>query len=149
MSFFGRNRLDWPETAINLAYDIAKYRSEDPYVQVGAVIIKKDGSMFLGYNGAPSGVDIDWSNRDARRERVLHAEANVLNFVKPNEVELLACTHLPCKECLKMIAQKRIDKVYYSKELKGYDSSLTFDLAEEFGINIIKLNYEKAKETTD
>ena len=149
MSFFGRNRLDWPETAINLAHDIAEYRSEDPYVQVGAVIIKKDGSMFLGYNGAPSGVDIDWSNRDARRERVLHAEANVLNFVKPNEVELLACTHLPCKECLKMIAQKRIDKVYYSEELKGYDSSLTFNLAEEFGINIIKLNYEKAKETTD
>ena len=50
--------------------------------------------MFLGYNGAPSGVDIDWSDRNARRERVLHAEANVLNFVKPNEVELLACTHL-------------------------------------------------------
>ncbi len=143
MSTFGRDRLNWPETAINLAFDIAKYRSEDPYVQVGAVIIKKDGSMFLGYNGAPSGVDIDWSDRDARRSRVLHAEANVLNFVKPDEVELLACTHLPCKECLKMIAQKRIEKVYYSNELKGYDSSLTFKLAEEFGINIIKVNYEK------
>ena len=144
MSIMGRNRLNWAETAINLAYDIAKYRSEDPYVQVGAVIIKKDGSMFLGYNGAPSGVDIDWSDRDARRERVLHAEANVLNFVKPNEVELLACTHLPCKECLKTIAQKRVSTVYYSEELKGYDSSLTFKLAEEFGINIIKVNYEKA-----
>lgn len=143
MSIKGRDRLNWAETAINLAFDIAKYRSEDPYVQVGAVIIKKDGSMFLGYNGAPSGVDIDWSDRDARRERVLHAEANVLNFVKPNEVELLACTHLPCKECLKMIAQKRVDKVYYSKELGGYDSQLTFQLAEEFGITIIKLNYEK------
>ena len=41
----GRNRLSWPETAMNLAFDIAKYRSEDPYVQVGAVIIKNDGSM--------------------------------------------------------------------------------------------------------
>jgi dCMP deaminase len=143
MSINGRNRLNWAETAINLAFDIAKYRSEDPYVQVGAVIIKKDGSMFLGYNGAPSGVDIDWSDRNARRERVLHAEANVLNFVKPNEVELLACTHLPCKECLKMIAQKRVSTVYYSEELEGYDSSLTFKLAEEFGIDIIKLNYEK------
>lgn len=146
MSTFGRDRLNWPETAINLAFDIAKYRSEDPYVQVGAVIIKKDGSMFLGYNGAPSGVDIDWSDRDARRSRMLHAEANVLNFVKPNEVELLACTHLPCKECLKMIAQKRIEKVYYSNELKGYDSSLTFELAEEFDINIIKVNYEKSEQ---
>ena len=109
MSDTGRNRLNWAQTAINLAYDIAKYRSEDPYVQVGACIIKKDKSMLLGYNGAPSGVDIDWANRDKRRARVLHAEANVLNFVKPNEVELLACTHLPCTECLKVIAQKQID----------------------------------------
>lgn len=92
---------------MNLAFDIAKYRSEDPYVQVGAVIIKKDGSMFLGYNGSPSGVSINWSDRDSRRDRVLHAEANVLNFVKPNEVKLLACTHLPCKECIKLIAQKK------------------------------------------
>ena len=42
-----------------------------------------------------------------------------------------------------MIAQKRVKKVYYSQELKGYDSSLTFKLAEEFDINIIKVNYEK------
>jgi deoxycytidylate deaminase len=80
MSDTGRNRLNWAQTAINLAYDIAKYRSEDPYVQVGACIIKKDKSMLLGYNGAPSGVDIDWANRDKRRARVLHAEANVLNY---------------------------------------------------------------------
>jgi len=148
MSFLGRDRLSWPETAVNLAYDIARYRSEDPYVQVGAVIIKKDGSMFLGYNGAPSGVDIDWSDRDARRERVLHAEANVLNFVKPNEVELLACTHLPCKECLKTIAQKKVANVYYCEELDGYDSSLTLKLAKEFRVKIIKINYEKSKEKT-
>jgi hypothetical protein len=42
-----------------------------------------------------------------------------------------------------MIAQKRVSTVYYSEELEGYDSSLTFKLAEEFGIDIIKLNYEK------
>ena len=136
----GRNRLTWAETAMSLAFDIAKYRSEDPYVQVGAVIIKKDGSMFLGYNGAPSGVDIDWSDRDARRERVLHAEANVLNFVKPNEVKLLACTHLPCKECLKTIAQKKVPEVFYSKTLEGYPAEVTLKLAEEFNINLTKLD---------
>ena len=135
----GRDRLSWRKTAMNLAFDIAKYRSEDPYVQVGAVIIKKDGSMFLGYNGAPSGVSIDWSDRDSRRDRVLHAEANVLNFVKPNEVQLLACTHLPCKECIKLIAQKKVPKVYYHSILEGYPPDLTFKLAKEFGVNIIKL----------
>ena len=139
MSDTGRNRLNWAQTAINLAYDIAKYRSEDPYVQVGACIIKKDKSMLLGYNGAPSGVDIDWANRDKRRARVLHAEANVLNFVKPNEVELLACTHLPCTECLKVIAQKQIDKVYFAEYLDNYDSDATIDLANEFGIELSQI----------
>ena len=139
----GRKRLSWPETAIKLAFDIAEYRSEDPYVQVGAVIVKKDGSRFLGYNGAPSGVDIDWSDRDARRDRVLHAEANVLNFVKPDEVKMLACTHLPCKECVKVIAQKKVPHVFYSKILDGYDSSLTFKLAKEFKLNIINIPYEE------
>ena len=139
MSDTGRNRLNWAQTAINLAYDIAKYRSEDPYVQVGACIIKKDKSMLLGYNGAPSGVDIDWANRDKRRARVLHAEANVLNFVKPNEVELLACTPLPCTECLKVIAQKQIDKVYFAEYLDNYDSDATIELANEFGIELSQI----------
>ena len=144
MSKSGRKRLNWAETAMKLAYDIANYRSEDPYVQVGACIIKKDKSMLLGYNCAPSGVDIDWSNRDKRRARVLHAEANVLNFVKPDEVELLACTHLPCTECLKVIAQKKIKEVYFSEFLYNYDSDLTINMAEEFGINLIhmKVNFK-------
>ena len=139
MSETGRKRLSWAETAMKLAYDIANYRSEDPYVQVGACIIKKDKSMLLGYNGAPSGVDIDWSNRDKRRAKVLHAEANVLNFVKPNEVELLACTHMPCVECLKVIAQKQINRVYFSELLDNYDSDLTIEMAREFDIKLIQI----------
>jgi len=135
----GRKRLSWAETAMKLAYNIAKYRSEDPYVQVGACIIKKDKSMLLGYNGAPSGVDIDWSDRNKRRSKVLHAEANVLNFVKPNEVELLACTHCPCVECLKVISQKKINKVYFAEYLDNYDSDATIEMAREFGINLVHM----------
>jgi len=137
----GRKRFSWAETAMKLAYNIAEYRSEDPYVQVGACIIRKDKSMLLGYNGAPSGIDIDWSNRDGRRKRVLHAEANVLNFVKPNEVELLACTHLPCVECLKAIVQKKINKVYFCEFLDNYDPDLTIEMAKEFKIDLIHLLY--------
>ena len=132
----GRKRLDWPTTAITLAKTIAVARSEDPYVQVGAVAIKKDKSVILGYNGAPSGVNIDWSDRDSRRKRVIHAEANVLNYCKPGEVDYLAVTHMPCCECIKLIAQKGIKKVYYSDELPNYDNNLTRQLAQEFGIVI-------------
>lgn len=140
MFFNGRKRLSWPKTALNLALNVAYYRSEDPYVQVGAVAIKNDDSVVLGYNGAPSGVEIDWSNRDDRRKRVIHAEANVLNFVKPNEVKFLATTHLPCPECLKIISQKKINLVYYRGELEGYPNDFSFQLAEEFKIKLIKLH---------
>lgn len=136
----GRIRLTWEKTALKLAFDIAKYRSQDPYVQVGAVVIKTDGSMFLGYNGAPSGVNIDWSDREERRRRVLHAEANVLNYVKPDECKLIAVTHLPCPECLKTIAQKRITKVIYSEELPHYHNDLSKQLASEFNIELIRLD---------
>lgn len=137
-----RERFDWVKTALYLAFDIAKYRSQDPYIQVGACGLKHDGSIVLGYNGAPSGVEIDWDNRDERRKRVIHAEANVLNFVRPDEIKLLAVTHLPCQECIKLIAQKKIKNIYYTYELCNYDKDLTFRLAEEFGLKIEQVLFD-------
>lgn len=133
----GRARLSWEETCLRLAYDIARYRSQDPYIQVGACALKKDGNnIVLGYNGCIPKVDIDWSDRNERRKRVIHAEANVLNRILPNEVDFLAVTALPCAECIKIIAQKNIKKVIYSEELENYDNDLTKKLAKEFGIEI-------------
>jgi len=138
-----RERKTWEYTALELAYKIANCRSEDPYKQVGACAIHKKGfRVELGYNGAPSGIEIDWSNRDERRKRVLHSEANVLNYVLPDEIEFIAVTHLPCPECIKLIANKRIKKVIFSEYLANYDTDLTFKLAKEFRITLkqLKLN---------
>ena len=132
-----RPRLSWQQSALKLAFDIAKYRSEDPYVQVGAVAIKKDKSVILGYNGAPAGIQIDWTDRDERRKRVLHAEANVLNFVKPEEVEFMAVTHMPCCECIKLIAQKKISTVYFYLTLDNYKMEDSISLAKEFKVQLI------------
>ena len=136
----GRTRLNWPETAMRLAHEIADCRSEDPWLQVGAAAIKFNKSIVLGYNGAPSGVDIDWSDRDARRPYVSHAEENVLDYVKPGEVEILAVTGLPCDRCMKIIARKKIKTVYYGKTLEGYDVKLTFNMAKKFGIELIQMD---------
>lgn len=138
--FIGRKRLSWEETALKLAYNIADYRSQDIYVQVGACAMKKDGNNFvLGYNGLLSRCETDWSNRDERRKRIIHAEANVLNRVLPNEVEFLAVTHLPCSECIKIIGQKNIKKVIYCEELLNYNNDLTKQLAKEFKIELVKI----------
>jgi deoxycytidylate deaminase len=135
----GRNRLSWEETALNLAFDIAKYRSEDPYIQVGACVLKNDNSIILGYNGAPSGMSLDWSNRDKRRKWIFHAEANVLNRILPGETKLLAVTHMPCSDCLKIIKQKEIDVVYYKLELEQYDPGKVKQIANIYNIKLVKL----------
>ncbi len=128
-------RLSWEEYALALAR-VASLRSEDPYVKVGACVLRHDNSVAgLGYNGAPSSLNINWENRDERRKRVVHAEINALRYTKPNECYLLACNLLPCNDCLKTIASYGIKKVVFGEE---YDKDKTsLDLASEFGIELI------------
>ena len=109
------SRLPWENYAIDLAL-VASRRSEDPYLKVGACILREDYSVAsLGYNGAPPKIEIDWTDRDERRKRVIHAETNALRYIKPNEGYLLACTHLPCNDCLKNIAYSGIKYVFYKE----------------------------------
>ncbi len=131
-------RIDWERYALSLA-KVAALRSEDPFVKVGACVLRHDNSVAsLGYNGAPPKINIDWSDRDERRRRVIHAEANALRYVKPQECRLLACTLLPCNDCLKLISSYGIKEVVYIEEYDKDCSSLT--LASEFGINLKKIN---------
>ena len=91
----------------------------------------------LGYNGAPPGIEIDWSDRDDRRKRVIHAEVNALRYTRPGECKLLACTHLPCNECLRMTASYGIKKIVYGDD---YDKDLSSKtLSKEFDMEIIQL----------
>jgi dCMP deaminase len=131
-------RLSWEKYALSLAR-AASLRSEDPYVQVGACVLRKDNSVIgVGYNGAPTGINIDWRNREERRKRVIHAEVNALRYADPGEGRLLACTHLPCNDCLKMIASYGIKKVVYGKVYERDPSSI--DLSKEFNIELILEN---------
>lgn len=130
-------RIDWDEYALKLAL-VASERSEDPYVKVGACLLRHDNSVAsLGYNGAPPNIDIHWSDRDERRSRVVHAEVNALRYISPNECRLLACTHIPCNDCLKMIASYGIKKIVYKND---YDKDMSsVNLSREFEISLVKL----------
>jgi dCMP deaminase len=131
-------RLSWEEYALELA-SVAALRSEDPYLKVGACILRHENSVAsLGYNGAPAGIEIDWEDRDERRKRVVHAEVNALRYVRPNECYLLACTHLPCNDCLKMIASYGIHRVIYREDYERDNSSI--NLSKEFNIELIQKN---------
>jgi dCMP deaminase len=115
--------------------EVAKSRSEDPWVKVGACVLRKDRSIAgVGYNGVPSGVEIDWSNRDERRQYVIHAEANALRYLMPDEGELIAVTLTPCPSCLTLIASYRIPTVFYRDTPENYDLKGTHRVAKQLGI---------------
>jgi len=128
-------RISWKKYALELA-KVASQRSEDPFVKVGACALRKDNTVAgLGYNGAPTGVEIDWENRDDRRKRVIHAEVNALRYAKPGECKLIATTLLPCNECLKLISAYGIESVIFDEVYQKDYSSL--DLAKEFNIELV------------
>lgn len=131
--------MSWEEYAMALA-GVAALKSKDPYVKVGCCLLRHDNTIAsLGYNGFPSGVEEDWSDRDERRKYVNHSEQNALRFVKPNECYLAAITLLPCNDCLKSLASYGIKKVIYREVYDRDDSSLV--LANKFGIELKQLDY--------
>jgi dCMP deaminase len=128
-------RISWKTYALKLA-TVASERSEDPFMKVGACTLRFDNSVAgLGYNGAPPGININWTNRDQRRNKVIHAEVNALRYVRPDECYFLACTHLPCNDCLKLISSYGIKEIYFNEVYQRDMSSL--DLAPEFDIKLL------------
>ena len=132
-----RKRRSWEETALILAETIAECRSQDPYVQVGACAVLRDNSVSLGYNGPPPGIEIDWSQREDRGARIIHAEVNALRSISPGQCRFLAVTLLPCRHCMTFIASKAIKKIVY-RDIYERDT-LALELAKEFGIQLVQM----------
>jgi dCMP deaminase len=133
-----RKRPDWNEYGMLLATAAAQ-RSPDPHVIVGAAAFRKDRSTIAtGYNGAKPGEEIDWTNREARRPHVLHAEYNCLKYSQPGEPYYLYVTLLPCSACLHIAASYGVKEIYYDQVYNRDTSSLT--KATELGVTIHQLS---------
>lgn len=141
-----RNRKSWEETALILAETIADCRSQDPYIQVGACAVLQDNSVSLGYNGPPPKVEIDWSDRDNRLSRVIHAEVNALRSVGPGECKFLAVTLLPCRSCMTFIASKGVKRIVF-RDVYERDQ-IAFELAKEFGIELVRIPRKRSAKKT-
>jgi len=115
-------------------------------LQVGAIIVKDNRIISIGYNGMPSGWDneCEYETEEGLRTRpeVLHAESNAIAKVArstdSSEGASLFCTHTPCIECAKLIYQSGITEVYI-----GQDYDARKGNGEEFlrkaGIKIQKI----------
>ena len=118
-------------------------------LHVGAIVVKEDRIISIGYNGMPSGWDNDCEdikiNNDGQYElktkpEVLHAETNAIaKLAKSNESGLGASmfvTHAPCLDCAKLVYQSGINTVYYRN---SYRDENGIQFLEKAGVKIEKV----------
>ena len=118
-------------------------------LHVGAIVVKDDRIISIGYNGMPAGwdnncEDIVQHSDDTvtlkTKPEVLHAETNAIaKLAKSNESGLGAdmfITHAPCLDCAKLIYQSGISNVYYRN---SYRDSSGVDFLSNSGITATKI----------
>ena len=118
-------------------------------LHVGAIVVKDDRIISIGYNGMPSGWDNNCENikinNDGQYElktkpEVLHAETNAIaKLAKSNESGLGATmfiTHSPCMDCAKLVYQSGINTVYYRN---SYRDENGIQFLEKAGVKIEKV----------
>lgn len=95
-------------------------------LKVGAVLVKGDHPISLGYNGRPKGEDpcnCQVSGTQSQRcSDSVHAEANALIFCdQPKQGATMVCTHAPCYECAGKMINAGISAVFYLEEYGNQD----------------------------
>ena len=137
------------ETYMDVAESFAKLSSA-VRLQVGAIVVKDDRIISIGYNGMPSGWDNACEDTFHHHElgtcttvtkaEVLHAETNAIaKLAKSSESGLGATmfvTHAPCIDCAKLVYQSGIDTVYYKND---YRSTQGLDFLTKSNVNLVKV----------
>ena len=120
-------------------------------LHVGAIVVKDDRIISIGYNGMPAGWENDCENSESTyderdtyhsndwhfdsetkkyhrlktKPEVLHAESNAIAKLarssESGEGASLFVTHQPCMECAKLIYQSGIREVYYAHSYRKSD----------------------------
>lgn len=113
-------------------------------LKVGALVVKDDRIISIGYNGMPAGWDnnceYEVDNELKTKPEVLHAEMNsLMKLARSNESGLNASmfiTHSPCIDCAKGIYQAGIKEVYYANE---YRDTAGIDFLQKCGVLVEKI----------
>ena len=119
-------------------------------LHVGAIIVKDDRIISIGYNGMPSGWDnncedeIKWPNGDIKflktKPEVLHAETNAIaklaRSTESGSSATLFVTHAPCLDCAKLVYQSGINSVFYRNDYRDEDG---IQFLEKAGVRVEKI----------
>ena len=119
------------EVYFNIAREISNL-SYAERLKVGAIIVKDNRIVSLGFNGSPP----NWDNNCEigaydqydeayliTKPEVIHSEMNALHKLarshESGENAAMFCTHSPCLECAKGIVMSGITSFYYENEYRS------------------------------
>jgi dCMP deaminase len=109
-------------------------------LQVGAIVVKDDRIISIGYNGMPSGWDNVCEHEGKTKPEVLHAESNCIAKLakspESGEGASIFITHSPCIDCAKLIYQSGITTVYYKND---YRSTQGIEFLKKSNIWVVKV----------
>jgi dCMP deaminase len=122
-------------------------------LHVGAIVVKDDRIISIGYNGMPAGWDNNcedeiWNVHDCSSElktkpEVLHAERNALDKLakgsEGGDGAAMFVTHSPCLECAKSIYGAGIKRVYFGEQYRSEDG---IHFLKKCGVKISELIVE-------
>jgi dCMP deaminase len=115
-------------------------------LKVGALVVKDDRIISIGYNGMPKGWDNNCENEledgtIKTKPEVLHAETNAIaKLARSTESGLdadLFVTHSPCLDCAKLIYQSGIKRVFYAN---AYRDNSGINFLKSSGIAVEQLD---------
>jgi len=134
-------------------------------LHVGAIVVKDDRIISIGYNGMPAGWDNNcedkiysndytdntdyWEYQEEdgtaynlkTKSEVLHAETNAIaKLARSSDSGLgadLFVTHSPCLDCAKLIYQSGISRVWYGTE---YRDSSGPDFLRKSGVEVNRVD---------
>jgi len=105
-------------------------------LHVGAIVVKDDRIISIGYNGMPAGWDNDCEDTIQHSDdtvtlkskpEVLHAETNAIaklaKSTESGDGAVLFVTHSPCLDCAKLIFQSGIRSVFYRNSYRSIDGT--------------------------
>ena len=131
--------------------DVAQRYSELSHgrrLKVGAVVVKDDRIISIGYNGTPPGWDNNCEDElpDGSlktKPEVLHAEENAIGKLarshESGDGAAMFITHAPCAQCAKLILVSGIRQVFYRDTYRD-DSGVQFLI--KGGIDVQQLKEE-------
>lgn len=121
-------------------------------LKVGAIVVKDNRIISIGYNGMPAGWDncceeeviTEYESHTdcalVTKAEVIHAEANAIaKLAKSHESGMDAemyITHAPCIECAKQIYSAGIHAVYYRNE---YRSNRGLEFLRKCGVSTFQM----------